>query len=43
MSLPLSNPMDGEAVHTVGYSPQGREELDTTERLHFTSLSLYRV
>ena len=22
----------------VGYSPWGRKELDTTERLHFTSL-----
>ena len=24
----------------IGYSPQGRRELDTTERLHFLSLSL---
>ena len=24
----------------VGYSPWGRKELDTTERLHFLSLSL---
>ena len=25
----------------VGYSPWGRKETDTTERLHFTSLILY--
>ena len=25
----------------VGYSPWGRKESDTTERLHFLSLSLY--
>ena len=24
----------------VGYSPQGRKELDTTERLHFTLLTV---
>src|SRR5574337_85536 len=28
----LENPMDGSLV---GYSPWGREESDTTERLHF--------
>ena len=26
----------------MGYSPWGRKELDTTERLHFLSLSLQR-
>ena len=31
----LENPMDGEAV---GYSPQGRKESNTIERLHFTSV-----
>ena len=24
----------------VGYSPQGRKDLDTTERLHFTSFTV---
>ena len=27
----------------VGYSPWGRKELDTTQRLHFHFLSLHRV
>ena len=27
----------------VGYSPWGREESNTTERLHFTSLSLWAL
>ena len=29
----LENPMENGSL--VGYSPQGRKELDTTERLHF--------
>ena len=29
----LENPMDGRSL--VGYSPWGRQESDTTERLHF--------
>ena len=33
----LENPMDG-GTWLVGYSPWGRKESDTTERLHFTSL-----
>ena len=33
----LENPMDGGAL--VGYSPRGRKESDTTERLH----SLYTL
>ena len=31
----LENPMDGGSL--VGYSPRGRKESDTTERLHLTS------
>ena len=27
-------------LHLVGYSPWGRKESDTTERLHFTSLQM---
>ena len=34
----LENPMDGGA-----YSPRGREESDTTKRLHFTSLLVQDV
>ena len=34
----LKNPINGGAL--VGYSPWGRKESDTTERLHFLSLSL---
>ena len=30
----LENPMDGQRS-LVGYSPWGRKELDTIERLHF--------
>ena len=37
----LENPMDGGAWWAT-YSPRGRKELDTTERLHFHfSLSLW--
>ena len=32
-TLGLENPMDGGNL--VGYRPWGREESDTTERLHF--------
>ena len=33
----LENPMDGGAwLRSTDYSPWGRKELDTTERLHFT-------
>ena len=35
--------MDGEAVHTVGYSPWGRKELDMTEQVHFTSLHFHYI
>ena len=35
----LENPMDGGAWQAP-YSPWGRKESDTTERLHFTSLLL---
>ena len=38
----LENPMDGESQERrslVGYSPQGRKESDTTERLHFSCLT----
>ena len=34
----LENPMDGWSL--VGYSLWGHQELDTTESLHFLSLSL---
>ena len=34
----LENPMDGGA-----WCPWGRKELDTTERLHFLSLSSFRI
>ena len=36
----LENPMDGRAWWAT--SPRGRKELDTTERLHFTSLICYK-
>ena len=37
----LEHPMDGEAWQVTVYSPRGRKELDTAERLHLTSLCLF--
>ena len=41
----LENPMDRESHgqrSLVGYSPQGRKESDTTERLHLTLSQMYK-
>ena len=37
----LENPMEGRSL--VGYSPWGRKELDTTERLHFHFQTMVEV